>query len=176
MPRPSKGVIPLYEFTVNGKVVQTEKDMKLLPFLREELGLTSVKNGCSQGACGTCTVIVDGKAVKSCVLSTSKTVGKHILTCEGLSKAERDVWAYAFSKCGAVQCGFCTPGMIMACKALVEHNSRPGREDVVKAIRGNLCRCTGYKKLSTERFWRRECCASTFPYHRRKPTAPWVSG
>jgi aldehyde oxidoreductase len=137
----------MYEFTVNGTVVRTEKEMKLLPFLREELGLTSVKNGCSQGACGTCTVIVDGKAVKSCVLSTSKAAGKHILTCEGLSKAERDVWAYAFSKCGAVQCGFCTPGMVMACKALVDMTPDPSRDDVVKAIRGNLCRCTGYKKV-----------------------------
>lgn len=95
--------------TVNGRQVVSEKDEKLLTFLRETLGLTSVKNGCSEGACGTCMILVDGRATKACVLKTSKCAGKSIVTCEGLTPRERDVYAYAFTSCGAVQCGFCTP-------------------------------------------------------------------
>ena len=137
----------MYEFTVNGNRTATEEDQKLLPFLRDELGLTSVKNGCSQGACGTCTILVDGRAMRACLLSTAKAVGKSIVTCEGLSEREREVYAYAFSRCGAVQCGFCTPGMVMAAKGLIDANPSPTREQAAKAIRGNLCRCTGYVKL-----------------------------
>lgn len=137
----------MYEFTVNGRAVQTEKDIKLLPFLREELGLTSVKNGCSQGVCGSCTVVIDGSAMRTCVMSTSKAHGRAIITCEGLSPREQDVYAWAFSHCGAVQCGFCTPGMIMSTKALLDRNPDPSRDDIAKALRGNLCRCTGYVKI-----------------------------
>ncbi|WP_306576181.1 2Fe-2S iron-sulfur cluster-binding protein, partial [Anaerotruncus massiliensis (ex Togo et al. 2019)] len=104
--------------TVNGRQVVSEKDEKLLTFLRETLGLTSVKNGCSEGACGTCMILVDGRATKACVLKTSKCAGKSIVTCEGLTPRERDVYAYAFTSCGAVQCGFCTPGMVMSAKGL----------------------------------------------------------
>ena len=137
----------MYEFVVNGKLVQTDKDIKLLPFLRDELGLTSVKNGCSQGVCGTCTILVDGRATRACVLSTARAAGKTILTCEGLSPREEAAYTYAFSHCGAVQCGFCTPGMVMAAKGLIDQNPSPTRDQAAKAIRGNLCRCTGYVKI-----------------------------
>ena len=137
----------MYTFLVNGSEVSTEKDQKLLPFLREELGLTSVKNGCAQGACGTCSILVDGKLTRACILSTARAAGKHIVTCEGLSPREEAVYAYAFSVCGAVQCGFCTPGMVMAAKALIDQNPSPTRAELAKALRGNLCRCTGYKKI-----------------------------
>ena len=137
----------MFEFVVNGKPVQTDRDIKLLPFLRDELGLTSVKDGCSQGVCGTCTVLVDGRAMRACILSTAKAQGKTILTCEGLTERETAVYTYAFSHCGAVQCGFCTPGMVMATKALLDGNPAPTREQCAKAIRGNLCRCTGYVKI-----------------------------
>ena len=134
-------------FTVNGRIMTVEKDGKLLPFLREQLGLTSVKNGCSEGACGTCMVLVDGKAMKACVQPLSRLDGKHILTCEGLTQREKDVYAYAFTHCGAVQCGFCTPGMVISTKALLDANPDPDRAAVKKALRQNICRCTGYQKI-----------------------------
>lgn len=98
----------MFTFQVNGKTVTTDREEKLIHFLREELGLTSVKNGCEQGACGTCTILIDGKATKACVQRTSKMEGKSVVTCEGLTDREKDVYAYAFTHCGAVQCGFCT--------------------------------------------------------------------
>ena len=137
----------MYTFTVNGKTVSTDKDIKLMTFLREDLDLTSVKNGCSEGGCGTCTVVIDGKAAKSCVQKTSQLEGKHVLTCEGLTDREKDVYAYAFTHCGAVQCGFCTPGMVMSAKALLDANPDPTRQEAKLAIRNNVCRCTGYKKV-----------------------------
>ena len=137
----------MFEFTVNGTKVSTEKDVKLMEFLREDLGLKSVKNGCSEGACGTCTVVVDGKATKSCVMKTSRAVGKNIITVEGLEPYEKDVFAYAFTKVGAVQCGFCTPGMVMSGKALIDSNPNPTKDDIKNAIKNNICRCTGYVKI-----------------------------
>lgn len=137
----------MYAFTVNGVPVETERDMKLLPYLRDELHLTSVKDGCSQGVCGACTILADGRPVRACVLTTARASGKSITTCEGLSPCEREVFAYAFSHCGAVQCGYCTPGMVMAAKALLDENKAPTRQEVAKAVRGNLCRCTGYVKI-----------------------------
>lgn len=134
-------------FIVNGKSVTVDKGQKLLPYLRDVLRLTSAKNGCNEGACGTCTVLIDGKAMKACVQSTDKLEGKHITTCEGLTPREREVYAYAFTEAGAVQCGFCTPGMVMAAKALLDCNLEPTREEVKFAIRNNICRCTGYKKI-----------------------------
>ena len=136
-----------YSFTVNGILRTTEEDKPLLRYLRDDLHLVSVKDGCSEGACGTCTIVVDGKAVKSCVLTTKKAVGKTILTVEGLPEAEQEAFVYAFGKVGAVQCGFCIPGMVMAGKALIDRNPNPTEEDIKKAIRGNICRCTGYKKI-----------------------------
>ena len=136
-----------YSFTVNGVLRTTEEDKPLLRYLRDDLHLYSVKDGCSEGACGTCTIVVDGKAVKSCVLTTKKAVGKTILTVEGLTHDEQEAFVYAFGKVGAVQCGFCIPGMVMAGKALIDQNPNPTEADIKKAIRGNICRCTGYKKI-----------------------------
>lgn len=137
----------MFTFTVNGKSVSTEKDVKLLVYLREELGLTSVKDGCSEGACGTCMILIDGKATKACVQKTSKMAGKSVVTCEGLTERERDVYAHAFTRCGAVQCGFCTPGMVISAKGLIDAKPEPTREEVKLALRNNICRCTGYKKI-----------------------------
>lgn len=136
-----------YSFVVNGVPCSTEEEKPLLRYLRDELRLTSVKDGCSEGACGTCTILVDGKAVKACVLSTKRAAGKEIVTVEGLSEAEREAFVYAFGAVGAVQCGFCIPGMVMAGKALLDQNPTPSEAEIKKAIRGNVCRCTGYKKI-----------------------------
>ncbi len=132
---------------VNGKKYEVEKDKKLMRFLRDDLHLTSVKDGCSQGACGTCTVLVDGKATRACIPTLSKVEGKEIITVEGLSDREKDVYTYAFATAGAVQCGFCIPGMVMCAKGLIDKNPNPTRLEVVAAIRNNICRCTGYKKI-----------------------------
>lgn len=134
-------------FTVNGQTVTVEKNQKLLRFLRDTLHLTSVKDGCSEGACGTCTVLIDGKPTKACVPQTDKLEGKTIITVEGLSQQEKDVYTYAFGACGAVQCGFCIPGMVISAKALLDQNPAPTREEAAFAIRNNICRCTGYVKI-----------------------------
>ena len=134
-------------FTVNGQTVTVEKNQKLLRFLRDTLHLTSVKDGCSEGACGTCTVLIDGKPTKACVPQTDKLEGKTIITMEGLSEQEKDVYTYAFGACGAVQCGFCIPGMVISAKALLDQNPAPTREEAAFAIRNNICRCTGYVKI-----------------------------
>lgn len=136
-----------YTFTVNGILRETEEEKPLLRYLRDDLHLTSVKDGCSEGACGTCTMVVDGKAVRSCILTTKKAVGKHILTVEGLTEAEQETFVYAFGAVGAVQCGFCIPGMVLSGKALLDQNPDPSEDEIKKAIRGNVCRCTGYKKI-----------------------------
>lgn len=137
----------MYEFIVNGQAISTEKDQKMLGFLRETLGLTSVKNGCSEGACGTCMILVDGKPTKACILSTAKAVGKSIVTLEGLTDREKDVYGWSFVHAGAVQCGFCTPGMVISAKGLIDRNPNPTPADVKDAIKNNICRCTGYKKI-----------------------------
>lgn len=135
------------EFTVNGKTVAVEKNQKLIRFLRDTLGLTSVKDGCSEGACGTCTVLIDGKAARACIPQTDKLAGKCVVTVEGLSEFERQVYTYAFGQAGAVQCGFCIPGMVMCAKGLLDKNLNPTREEAAFAIRNNICRCTGYVKI-----------------------------
>ena len=137
----------MYTLYVNGVEHHTDKNVKLLEYLREDLRLTSVKNGCGEGACGTCTVLVDGKKTKACVFTTEKLNGKHITTVEGLTERERAVYVYAFGQTGAVQCGFCIPGMVISAKSLLDENLNPTREDVKKAIRGNICRCTGYVRI-----------------------------
>lgn len=137
----------MVELFVNGQSVQAPEGVSLLRFLRDELHLTSVKDGCSEGACGTCTVIIDGKTAKACVFKTERLAGRHILTVEGLSAFERDVYSYAFGEAGAVQCGFCIPGMVLCAKALLDVCPSPNESDVRKAIRGNICRCTGYVKI-----------------------------
>ena len=134
-------------FIVNGKSVTADKNQKLIRFLRDTLHLTSVKDGCSEGACGTCTVLIDGKPMRACIQQTDKLDGKQILTVEGLSDREKEIFTYAFGEAGAVQCGFCTPGMVMCAKALIDSNPDPTREEAAAAIRGNICRCTGYVKI-----------------------------
>ena len=137
----------MYTFNLNGRTVNVEEDKKLLEYLREDEDLTSVKDGCSEGACGTCTIIIDGKAVKACIFTTAKVHGKNIITLEGLSDREKEIYAWAFAEAGAVQCGFCIPGMVMCAKALIDVNPNPTPADVKNAIRGNICRCTGYVKI-----------------------------
>lgn len=129
-------------------VIEVEPDMLLVDVLRDHLGLKGTKIGCGKGDCGACTVIMDGKAVASCLIPVGKAKGTHIMTVEGLGTAERlHPLQKAFIEEGAVQCGFCTPGMLMTAKALLDENSRPTRPEIRLAISGNLCRCTGYQKI-----------------------------
>jgi len=137
----------MFEFTVNGKRAVAYRDVKLIDFLRDELGLLSVKNGCKEGSCGTCTVLVDGRASRACVLPLKNMAGKTVVTVEGLSEREKEVYSYAFVSSGAVQCGFCTPGMVMSAKGLIDSVPDPSAAQVKDAIKNNICRCTGYKKI-----------------------------
>ena len=135
---------------VNGEKVsrQVPDEMSLLTFLREELGLTGTKQGCGSGDCGACTVVVDGKSVDSCIYPTVLADGRNILTIEGLEKnGELDRIQKAFIEHAAVQCGFCTPGMIMSVYALLLDNPHPSEQEVRRAISGNICRCTGYQQI-----------------------------
>lgn len=137
----------MYEFTINGKLYSTDVKKNLLTYLREDLKLTGTKNGCGEGACGACTIILDGKTMRACVLTTERINGKTLTTIEGLSEREKDVYAYAYTRAGAVQCGFCIPGMVMSTKALLDKNNQPTLEEVKNALKGNICRCTGYVKI-----------------------------
>jgi len=135
---------------VNGKRYQlkTLPNRTLLEVLREDLGLTGVKDGCSSGECGACTVLLDGKAVNSCLVLIGSANGHSIDTVEGLQKNNAlHPLQKAFVEKGAVQCGFCTPGMLMAAKALLDQNPDPSEEQIRTALAGNLCRCTGYTKI-----------------------------
>ena len=134
-------------FTVNGKTVTAEKNQKLLRFLRDELRLTSVKDGCSEGACGTCHVLIDGKPTKACVPQTDKLEGKTIVTVEGLSDWEKQVYVFAFGETGAVQCGFCTPGFIMTAVEILDRGVYYTDAQLRKLLSGHLCRCTGYENI-----------------------------
>ncbi|MDR0377144.1 MAG: selenium-dependent xanthine dehydrogenase [Spirochaetaceae bacterium] len=134
-------------FTVNGAPASGRADRKLLDFLREDLGLTAAKNGCGSGACGACTVLVDGKTVRACVTPLKRIEGKKVVTIEGLSEREKAVYVFAFAETGAVQCGFCIPGMVMSAKGLLDSKIDPTEADIRKAIRSNICRCTGYVKI-----------------------------
>ncbi len=137
----------MYIVNINGVNYESAHDKKLLTFLRDDLHLTATKDGCSEGACGTCTVLVDGVKARACVQSLSKLEGKKILTVEGIDPEEMKVYEHCFAEAGAVQCGFCIPGMIISAKSLLDVNLNPTRKDVKQAIKGNLCRCTGYKKI-----------------------------
>jgi len=135
---------------VNGKEVTLKVDPKerLLDTLREQLKLTGTKEGCSVGECGTCTVILDGKAVSSCLILTGQIRGSEVLTVEGLEvDGKLDPLQQAFIDYHAIQCGFCTPGMLISAKALLIHNPHPSREEIKTALEGNLCRCTGYEQI-----------------------------
>lgn len=137
----------MYQFQVNGTYHQVLDDQRLIDYLRDTLGLKGTKEGCSGGACGTCTILIDGKKSKACVVTLSQLDGKKVTTIEGLSEREKSVYTYAFGECGAVQCGFCIPGMIISAKALIDENPNPTSADIKKAIMGNICRCTGYVKI-----------------------------
>ena len=136
---------------VNGEKerVHIEPWWNLARVLRQELGLIGVKAGCEEGDCGTCTVLVDGKAVKSCLMLAMKARGKAITTIEGLQKGDGRLHPIqqAFIDHFASQCGYCTPGMILAAKALLDMNPRPTEDEVKRWLSGNLCRCTGYVKI-----------------------------
>jgi aerobic-type carbon monoxide dehydrogenase small subunit (CoxS/CutS family) len=135
---------------VNGEVYEVfiEPKTTLQDLLRDELGLIGVKKGCDDGMCGACTVLLDGKAVKSCLILALQVQGKEITTIEGLGDGEKlDPIQEAFIEHGALQCGFCTPGMIITSKAFLNENPKPSEEQVRMAISGNLCRCTGYVKI-----------------------------
>ncbi len=138
------------EFTLNGRPVsiQIPEGASLLEALRERCGLTSPKDGCApEGSCGACTVLVDGKAVVSCAQPAARVAGKQVTTLEGLSAARRAMWADCFVASGASQCGFCSPGIVMKAEALLDRNPDPSRDEIAKALAGNLCRCTGYVKI-----------------------------
>lgn len=137
----------MVRFYVNNQLYEVEGDGKLLPFLRDVCKCKSVKDGCSEGACGTCHVLIDGKATKACIPVLSKLDGKHVLTVEGLSEEEKELYVYSFAEAGAVQCGFCIPGMVICAKGLLDVNDNPTRQEIAFALRNNICRCTGYKKI-----------------------------
>jgi len=140
----------LINLKVNGESYEIAVDPRktLLDAIRDDLGLTGTKKGCDMGECGTCTVILDGKAVNSCLVLAVEAEGKDVLTIEGLAEGTKlHPIQEAFIKHGAIQCGFCTPGMILSAKALLDENPNPTEDDVKKAIAGNLCRCTGYVKI-----------------------------
>lgn len=136
--------------TVNGDYIELETDAekRLIDILREQLYLTGTKEGCGKGECGSCTVIMDGKAVKSCLVPAFRASGSVIQTIEGVARGnELHPIQRAFIDQGAVQCGYCTPGMIMSAKALLDSNPNPDVSEVRESMEGNLCRCTGYKKI-----------------------------
>ncbi len=137
----------MYEINVNGKNCRVEQDQTLLRFLRDELRLTGTKDGCSEGACGSCTVLVDGRRARACSLKVSRLAGKRIVTIEGVPAEEMRLYEHCFAAVGAVQCGFCIPGMVLAAKSLLDTELNPTPAQVAQAIKGNLCRCTGYQKI-----------------------------
>ena len=137
-------------FVINGeyKEMNVRPEKRLLDFLREDLHLTGAKEGCGEGECGACTVILNGRAVHACLTMTGQIDGCELITIEGLEKDGRlDPLQEAFMKYSAFQCGFCTPGMILSAKALLMENPDPTDEDISRAIAGNICRCTGYSQI-----------------------------
>ena len=140
----------IINFTLNGKptTVDVPADRRLLDFIREDLHLTGTKEGCGEGECGACTVILDGKAVHSCLTLVGQIEGCELLTIEGLEQnGELDAIQKAFIKKSAIQCGFCTSGMVMSAKALLMENPHPTQDEIKKAISGNICRCSGYREI-----------------------------
>ncbi len=138
-------------FVLNGVEIRVriEDHLRLIDLLRDELGMTGTKEGCGEGECGACTVMVDGRAVNSCLYPALEAEGKEVVTIEGLQETENKLSAIqmAFVDSGAIQCGFCTPGMIMSAKALLDTNPDPSEDEIRDSFQGNLCRCTGYVQI-----------------------------
>ena len=138
------------DFILNGRntVVETEPDRRLLDLLRTELHMTGTKEGCGEGECGACTVIIDGEAVHSCLVLACQLEGKSVITIEGLEEnGELSDIQRIFVEETAIQCGYCTTGMIMSAKALLRHNSNPSEAEIRTALSGNICRCSGYTQI-----------------------------
>lgn len=129
-------------------IIQTRHDRRLLDVLRDDFALTSVKEGCGEGECGVCSVLIDGKLINSCLLPIGHVHQKEVMTLEGYRKTKRFVLIKeAFMEAGAVQCGFCTPGIVLAVEALLSKHPNPSKVQIIEAISGNLCRCTGYQMI-----------------------------
>ncbi len=138
------------EFHVNdaAREIEAPPMRRLLDVLREDLRLTGTKEGCGEGECGACSVLIDGRVINSCLVPVCQVRGARILTVEGLARDGRlDPLQQAFLEWGGAQCGICTPGMLIAARALLDSNANPDREEIKEAIAGNLCRCTGYVKI-----------------------------
>jgi aerobic carbon-monoxide dehydrogenase small subunit len=139
------------EFMCNGRktVVEAAPEMRVLDLLRNQLGLTGTKEGCGRGECGACTILLDGQPVNACILYAAKLQGRRVLTIEGVAGADGklDPVQEAFLEEGAVQCGYCTPGMVLSAKALLAKNPRPTAAAIEEGLSGNFCRCTGYAKI-----------------------------
>jgi aerobic carbon-monoxide dehydrogenase small subunit len=137
-------------FTINGisKDIEVDPMRRLLDVLRVDLRLTGTKEGCGEGECGACSVIVDGEVINSCLVPVCQVQGSSIVTVEGLAlDGQLDPLQSAFLECGGAQCGICTPGMLIAARALLDGNAQPTRDEIKEAIAGNLCRCTGYTRI-----------------------------
>jgi nicotinate dehydrogenase subunit A len=143
-------VAPSTRLEINGKPreVAAASERSLLSVLRDDLGLTGCKYGCGEGECGACTVLMDGKATRSCITTLAEASGKRIRTIESLADGERlHPVQQAFLDCGAMQCGYCTPGMIMSAVALLEEKQRPSRHEIIERMNGNICRCCTYPRI-----------------------------
>jgi carbon-monoxide dehydrogenase small subunit len=138
-------------FTLNGEPIELEIEphLTLLQLLRDKLELTGTKEGCGMGECGACTVLLNGKTVNSCIFPAMEVDGKNVTTIEGLTDVKGNLHPIqkAFIEYGAIQCGFCTPGMVLSAKALLDENPKPTEEEIRSGIAGNLCRCTGYLQI-----------------------------
>jgi selenium-dependent xanthine dehydrogenase len=137
----------MFRFTLNQKAVTVAADKNLLEYLREDAHLISVKDGCAEGVCGSCSVLVNGKALRACKLTLAKVQGKAVTTLEGLPTREKEIYSWAFGEVGAVQCGFCMPGVVISAKSLLDQNPTPTSAEIKNGLRYNLCRCTGYLKI-----------------------------
>jgi carbon-monoxide dehydrogenase small subunit len=140
----------MIEFTLNGALVSTNSDvtLRLLDLLREEFGLNATKEGCGEGECGACSILVNGRIMNSCITAIGSINGANVVTLEGFKDTERyKLLEKTFAKAGAVQCGFCIPGMIMAAESLLSQKPTPSLDDIREGISGNLCRCTGYNMI-----------------------------
>jgi len=138
-------------FVLNGESteIEIEPHLTLLQLLRDRVGLTGTKEGCGMGECGACTVLLDGKTVNSCIFPAMEVDEKSVTTIEGLTDAQGNLHPIqkAFIEYGAIQCGFCTPGMVLSAKALLDENPKPSEEEIRHGVAGNLCRCTGYLQI-----------------------------